>query len=336
MPLNFSPEARCGGRLRLQILDIASYLPETVLDNRRLSELTGREEDFFLRRTGIRQRRRAAPGENTNTMAVSAVRALGAASRARLADVDLVIGCSYTSWDLIGTLAHAVQREFVMTRARAFTLSSACSSAANALEVAAAFFDAGRSTLALIVAADHNSLHSNDSDQRSGHLWGDGAAAMLVSREPEPQACFTVKDVWTMGLGHVGLGPEAIALQPHGPGLVMPHGKDVFVQACEGMEAAARLVLGRNGLVAADLGLLVPHQANQRIIDHVAERLALAPGRVASTIASYGNTGCASAIVTLDEHQHRLAGGDLALVLTFGGGYSAGAALLQKLAAPAL
>ena len=314
----------------MHILDLASYLPESIVDNRQLSELTGRDSDFFLRRTGIQERRRAASGENTNTMAVSAVRALTARSQALLPEVDLLIGCSYTSWDLIGTLAHAVQRACGVTRARAFTLSSACSSVANALEVAAAFFDAGRSECALIVAADHNSLYSDDSDPRSGHLWGDGAAALLLQRAPQSGAPFAVMDVWTAGLGHVGTGPEGVALRPREGGLIMPNGKDVFIQACEGMEAAARLLLERNGLTSKDVRLLVPHQANQRIMDHVADKLAIAPEQVASTIAHYGNTGCASAIITLEQHQQQLLAGELALIVTFGGGYSAGAALLQK------
>ena len=314
----------------MHILDLASYLPASIVDNRRLGELTGRDSDFFLRRTGIRERRRAAEGENTNTMAVSAVRALAPRSQALLPEVDLLIGCSYTSWDLIGTVAHAVQRACDVTRARAFTLSSACSSVANALEVAAAFFDAGRSQCALIVAADHNSLYSDDSDPRSGHLWGDGAAALLLCREPQAGASFAVRDVWTAGLAHVGVGPEGVALRPRAGGLVMPNGRDVFIQACEGMEAAARLVLERNGLRPDELRLLVPHQANQRIMDHVAAKLAINPEHVASTIANYGNTGCASALITLEHYQQQLQAGDLALVVTFGGGYSAGAALLLK------
>jgi len=314
----------------LQILDLASYLPESIVDNQRLGELSGRDAEFFLRRTGIHERRRAASDENTNTLAISAVRALAARSGAQLAAVDLVIGCSYTSWDLIGTVAHAVQREYTLRQARAFTLSSACSSVANAMEIAAAFFDAGRSQLALIVAADHNSLYSDDSDQRSGHLWGDGAAAMLLGRTATPAAPFLVRDVWSAGLGHIGMGPEAVSLRPSEQGLVMPNGKDVFIHACEGMEAAARLLLERNGLQSRDVRLLVPHQANQRIMDHVAERLEMNPGQLASSIALYGNTGCASAIITLVQHQQQLAPGELALVVTFGGGYSAGAALLQK------
>jgi 3-oxoacyl-[acyl-carrier-protein] synthase III len=314
----------------LHILDLASYLPAGIIDNQRLSELTGRDSEFFLRRTGIQERRRAAADENTNTMALSAVHALNAHSQALLPEVDLVVGCSYTSWDLIGTLAHAVQRGCDLRRARAFTLSSACSSVANALEVAAAFFDAGRSECALIVAADHNSLYSDDSDSHSGHLWGDGAAALLLQRAQRAGAPFAVLDVWTAGLAHMGRGLEGVALRPHADGLTMPNGRDVFVQACDGMESAARLLLERNGLQAGDVRLLVPHQANQRIIDHVADSLGIAPGSVASTIAHYGNTGCASAIITLQQHQQRLQAGELALIVTFGGGYSAGAALLRK------
>jgi 3-oxoacyl-[acyl-carrier-protein] synthase-3 len=312
------------------ILDTASFLPEGVVDNRLLSELTGRDEGYFLQRTGIAERRRAQVGENTNTLAVSAVRALQERHQGWLAEVDLIVGCSYTSWDLIGTIAHAVQRECGLSKARAFTLSSACSSVLNALEVAAAFFDSGRSERALIIAADHNSLHSDDADQRSGHLWGDGAAAMLLSKAPESAAQYRMLDVWTAGLAHLGAGLEGVALRPHDEGLVMPNGRDVFIHACEQMEAAALAVMSRNHLSASDIRLLVPHQANQRIMNQVASRLGISTAQVASTIARFGNTGCASAVISLVAHEAEMAVDDLALMVAFGGGYSSGAALLQK------
>ena len=315
----------------MQILDIASFLPSVVVDNQQLGRLTGLAAGYFQQRTGILERRRAADGENTNTLAVRAATALLARHPQAVAAIDLIIGCSYTSWDLIGTIAHAVQRACGLVRARAFTLSSACSSVSNALEVCAAFFDAGRSQQVLVVAADHNSLYSDDTDRQSGHLWGDGAAALLLTRTAAPSAQFELLDVWTAGLGHVGLGPAAVGLMPRGAGLVMPHGRDVFVQAVEGMTVAAQTVLERNGVRAADLRLLAPHQANQRILDQVAKRLGLGPTQVASTIARYGNTGCASAVITLAEHQAQCAAGELALLVTFGGGYSSGAALLRRL-----
>jgi 3-oxoacyl-[acyl-carrier-protein] synthase-3 len=314
----------------LYILDTASYLPEMVVDNHHLSQLTGREPEYFLRRTGIHQRRRVPRGENTNTLAVSAARALQLEHRDWMSEIDLIIGCSYTSWDLIGTVAHAVQRECALHKARAFTLSSACSSVVNALEVAAAFFDSGRSRRALIVAADHNSLYSDDADQQSGHLWGDGAAAILLASDADSSMRYQLLDVWSAGLGHVGLGPAGVALTPRGQGLVMPNGKDVFKHACQEMETAARTLMTRQGLQASDIRLLVPHQANQRIMDHVASQLGMSADQVASTIAQFGNTGCASSVITLVAHQSRLAAGDLALLVAFGGGYSSGAALLKQ------
>lgn len=313
----------------MHITALAEYLPERVVDNRYFSERTGRDPAWFETRTGMRERRRAGPTENSNTMAVQAVARLAAAHPGSLEGVDLVIGCSYTPWDTIGTMAHVVQRRFDLRNARAVYLSSACSSFLNALELAAAYFESGRSRTALIVASEHNSLYCRDDDEQSGHLWGDGAAAVLVVRERSDATRMTVVDVVTEGLAHLGEGPDAVYLTPRGDGLVVPRGRDVFQHACRAMEAAGRDLLGRHGVPVATLRLMVAHQANRRIVHHVAEQLALAPEQVATTVETLGNTGCASAPITLIRHQHVLRTGDLVLMVAFGGGYSSGAALLR-------
>lgn len=313
----------------MYICGLAEYLPARVVDNRYFSARTGREPEWFERRTGIRERRRAAPEENANTMAVDAVARLAETLPGGLPDVDLVIGCSYTPWDTIGTMAHVVQRRFELRTARALYISSACSSFINALELAAAFFETGRSRTALIVAVEHNSLYCSDDDDQSGHLWGDGAAAVLVSREPSGNGTIEIVDVTTAGLGHLGQGPEGVFLTPKGAGLVMPHGRDVFQHACQGMEEAARELLERHRIAASDLRLLIAHQANRRILDRVAGQLGIAPERVATTVEELGNTGCASTPITLVRHRHLLRRGDLALMVAFGGGYSSGAALMR-------
>lgn len=260
-------------------------------------------------------------------MAVAAARELARLEPSAMHDVDLIIGCTYTPWDTVGTLAHAVQRDLGITRARAFHLSAACSSVINAFEVVAAMFESGRSGVALVVAAEHNSRYARDRDEQSGHLWGDGAAAVLLRRGGAGR--LELIDVATAGLAHLGRGPEAVYLRPLADGLVMPFGKDVFGNACVEMETQARCLLSRNGLAPSDLRLVVPHQANQRILDRLSEALGLEPARVASSIASLGNTGCASTLITLQEHLCTLRSGDHLLIVVFGGGYSAGCALLR-------
>src|SRR5690606_5689129 len=118
----------------------AEYIPERVVDNRYFSELTGRPTQWFEQLTGIRARRRAAAGENANTMGIAAVGNLRRSAPDCLDGVDLIIGASYTPWDTIATIAHVVQRHFAIRNARALYLSTACSSFIDALDVAAAYF----------------------------------------------------------------------------------------------------------------------------------------------------------------------------------------------------
>lgn len=313
------------------ILGAGEYVPEQVLDNAHFARLTGRPEEWFLKRTGIRERRRVGPGEDVNTMAIAAVESLLSQSGVTLSGVDLIIGVSYTPLDTIATLAHILQRRFAIKGARALYLSTACSSFLDGVDVAQAYLASGRAKKALIVASEQNSAFSCDEDEMSGHLWGDGAAAILLSADGEG-ARFEVLDVQTEGLADLGEGPDAISLQPAGEGLVMRHGKQVFAHACHEMAASTREILSRNGLTIDDVRLLVPHQANKRIIDHVAHDLGLPEEKAALTISELGNTGCAGVAITFHRFAGLVAPGEFVVLVTFGGGYSAGAALLKRIA----
>jgi 3-oxoacyl-[acyl-carrier-protein] synthase-3 len=311
------------------IEDSGEYLPARTVDNAYFSQRTGRQSEWFEQLTGIRERRRAGPEENTNTMAMAAVRSLLAENSSALANVDLIIGASYTPWDTIGTIAHVVQREFMLSGARAIYLSTACSSFIDALEMATAYLESERSRKALIVASEHNSRYSSDENDRSGHLWGDGAAAFLLGGSGS-RGSLQVVDVHSVGLADRGRGPEGITMRPATDGLVMHHGKEIFMHASREMVAATRLILARNQLTLHDVRLLIPHQANKRILDNVARELDLPQERVAMTIQDLGNTGCASVAITLHRYKHLLLPGEYAVRVTFGGGYSVGAALVRR------
>jgi 3-oxoacyl-[acyl-carrier-protein] synthase-3 len=315
--------------IRLFIHASGEYVPQRAVDNEYFSQLTGKPVHWFEALTGIRERRRAAEGENTNTMAIESVRNLLSNAPDALAGVDLIVGASYTPWDTIGTIAHVLQREFSIHRARALYVSSACSSFIDALDLTAAYFQAGRASKALIVAAEHNSLYSKDEDAKSGHLWGDGAAAVVIGKECKGQA-MEIVDVSAVGLADLGHGPEAIQMAPCAGGLVMTYGKDIFMHACREMVAATRRMIEHNNVSLDDLALMIPHQANQRIINCVTEHLHLPADRAAMTIDTLGNTGCASVAITYHRHWQRIQAQRYAVLVTFGGGYSAGAALLRR------
>jgi 3-oxoacyl-[acyl-carrier-protein] synthase-3 len=309
------------------IIDAASFLPEAIVDNQYFAARTGRAAEWFSRVTGIRERRRTSGAMNINDMAVRAVAPLAERDGDRLAGVDYIIGCTY-----IGTIAHVVQRQFHLVQARAVLISAACSSVLNGMELAAALFESGRARKILLVAAEHNSIYARDDDPQSGHLWGDGAAAMVLGAAAEgapPDALFDVLDLVTASHGHLGSGPDAVSMRPRAGGLTMPHGREVFHHACQQMAGESRKLLERSHVGVSSIKLFVPHQANRRIMNHVAEDLGFSAEQVASTIETCGNTGCASSLITLIEHRRRLQSGDLALMTVFGGGYSSGAALLR-------
>jgi 3-oxoacyl-[acyl-carrier-protein] synthase III len=307
----------------------AEYVPQRVVDNEYFSALTGRPTAWFEQLTGIRRRHRAAEGENANTMSIAAVENLLRSAPDALQGIDLIVGASYTPWDTIGTMAHEIQKHFHIRNARALYLSTACSSFIDSLELVAAYFQSGRASKALVVAVEHNSLYSRDSDDKSGHLWGDGAAALIITRESGGHE-IEIVDVRAVGRADIGRGPDGIRMIPHREGLVMLYGKDIFIHACREMVAAAQDILDRQRVALDEVKLLIPHQANKRIIDCVVEHLKLPAERLALTIDELGNTGCASVAITYHRSWQRLARGQIGLIVTFGGGYSAGAALLKK------
>jgi 3-oxoacyl-[acyl-carrier-protein] synthase-3 len=309
---------------------ISHYLPSTIVGNGYYAQLSGLTEEWIFKRSGIRHRTKAASGENTHTMAIDAVNPLVGRLPYRLEDVDLIVGATYTPYDTVGTLAHAVQGHFNIPRAVVVTITSACSSFVNAVEIVEGYFATGKATKALVIASEHNLAYTDDSDERSSHLWGDGAGCAFISAGQCSPDDIRIVDVHTAGLGHIGKGIDGVYLRPSDGGLAMPHGRDIFIHACNFMAAEARDIVAKNSYVLGDVDYLVPHQANARIINHVAKALGLDNSKVISNIENTGNTGCASTVICLSQNWQRFMKDDLILVTVFGGGYSSGAMLLRK------
>lgn len=308
---------------------IGHYLPSQFVPNEYFLNVNGLSDEWIYTRTGIKTRTKVSGNENTNTMGIEAVREAAKRLNYNLNDIDLIVGASYTPYDTVGTLAHIVQREFKLENAKAVYISSACSSVLNAMEIVEGYFASGKSEHALIVASEQNSLYNDEQNQKSGHLWGDGAACIIVSKKSNQKNQAQITDIYTKGLGHIGRGVTGVFLHPTNGGLLMPFGKDVFVHACNYMIEALEIILERNKLNISDLDYIIPHQANIRIMDHIAHSLQIPGEKMLSTIKDLGNTGCASTLITLSRNMDKMTSGTKVGFTVFGGGYSTGALLME-------
>jgi 3-oxoacyl-[acyl-carrier-protein] synthase III len=312
----------------LYLNHVSAYLPVQVVTNEHFTKLNGLSDEWIIERTGIRERRKAAPDEDTNTMAIAAVDALRAGAPYDLSTVDFIVGGTYTPHDTIVTLAHAVQHHIGVADIPVVSVSSACSTLLNALEIVQGYFAMGKASRALVIVSDHNTAYNNESDTVAGHLWGDGAAALLVSKESVSPGDMRIVDILTGGAATVGKATVGVSLKPVQKGIIMPNGRDVFQWACHYMAQVTRTIVERNGYQVQDIDWLIPHQANLRISRNVVKALELPEERALSNIERLGNTGCAGAAIALAENYDRIVASALTVITVFGGGYSYGAALL--------
>lgn len=305
------------------------YVPEKVLDNSYFAGITGLSEAEILKKSGIQQRRVCTNKENGHTMALNALKSNEQLFPFSPESIDLIIGATYTPHDTLSTLAHFIQQQYRIAGAKALTISTACSSFVNAMELIKGYYAIGKTNHSLVLASECNSAFNDVTDIRSGHLWGDGAAAVFVSRDKIGEKSLMVLDIMTEGLGHAGMGPDAVYLRPLQDGLRMPDGRDVFINAIEIMSDYMRTIVSKNGFEMKDINYVVPHQANFRIINQIAKNLNYPNSQILMNINKFGNTGCASTPILLSENWNRFQFGDLIVLSVFGGGYSAGAMLLR-------
>lgn len=309
---------------------ISSYIPETIIANQHFEDLNGLSNEWIIARTGIEERRKAGDTENTNTMAIEAVKAGLSSLPFPANEIDLIVGATYTPYDTIVTLAHAVQNFLDIKDIPVVSISSACSSLLNAIEIVEGYFAMGKATKALVVVSEHNTAYNNEQDKSAGHLWGDGASALFISRQQLSADDFRVIDLKTAGAATEGKATEAVVLKPNERGIIMPNGKDVFINACYYMPKATEDILAKNNYKVSDIDFLIPHQANLRITKNVAATLQLDESKALSNLEYLGNTGCAGCAIALSENFDKFKKGDLLAVAVFGGGYSYGAMLLEK------
>ena len=306
------------------------YVPADRVDNAHFRELNGLTSEWIEQRTGILTRSKSKPEENVNTMSVEAVRDALPRLPYDIKEVDLIVSASYSPYDTVATAAHTVQHVYQIAGAKALYLSSACSSFMNALEVVEGYFASGKAKKALVLSGDKNSAYANETDPKSGHLWGDAAAAFFLSKEPVSDSDAEILEIYTCGLGDLPKAMEAVHLFPKEGGISMPEGRDVFMQACTYMPKNVLNLLANQGYTLDDLSYFIGHQANMRIMANIAKQLNLPEEKFLHNIEELGNPGSVSSALVYAQNANHFKSGDLVALTVFGGGYSTGACLIKQ------
>lgn len=317
--------------IRSAVTGVGSYLPEQVVTNADLAQIVDTSDEWIVERTGIRQRHKARDDQPTSDLAVEASkRALADAGRSP-ADIDLIVVATTTPDMTFPSVASIVQRKLGAPTCIAFDVQAVCSGFVYALSVADGFVARGMAKCALVIGAEEMTRLMDWTDRSTCVLFGDGAGAVVV--EPR-QGQGTKADQGLLGFAlrcdgsktdllYVDGGPATTGSVGH----LRMAGNQVFRHAVVNIAEAITACCEASGIEIADVDWFVPHQANQRIIKGVGDRLGLDEAKVISTVAMHANTSAASIPLALDAaiQDGRIKRGDLVLAEAMGGGLTWGA-----------
>ena len=324
---------------KAKVIGTGSYLPERILSNGDLEQMVETSNEWIVSRTGIEERRIAREDEYSSSMGIEAAKR--ALEDARLApeDVDLILVATLTPDYVFPSTACLIQQALGAKKAVAFDLQAACSGYLYALSIAKAYVETKAFCNVLLIASEKLSSITNYKDRSTCILFGDGASACVVSAADSGLAIESVvlgadgeqANLLIMPAGGSRMPPsvETIAQELH---FIKMAGNEVFKHAVRRMEGACKECLDRLKMVETDVSWLIPHQANLRIIDAIANRFKHLPQeRIFKTVQKYGNTSASSVGIALDEllkRSHPKQEENI-LLTAFGGGFTWGAALLR-------
>lgn len=323
---------------RAGILGTGHSYPEGILTNADLEKMVETSDDWITTRTGIKQRRKAAPGEYTSLFAVKA--AGQAIERAGLepADIDLLLCATVSPDQILPSTGCIIQAELGANKAAAMDLVAACSGFLYGLTVADTMIRTGQSKYALVIGAEVLTQYVDYTDRQTCVLFGDGAGAAVLGPVDNGHGILAARirsdgryqeQLFSPGGGtRRPATAETLAAGDH---FFKMKGNELFKVAVRSMAEVSREVLEEAGLTADDVKIFIPHQANQRITDAVANKLHVGEDRVYSNIAMHGNTSSASIPIALDEcvETGRIQKDDIVLLASFGGGVTWGGVLMR-------
>jgi 3-oxoacyl-[acyl-carrier-protein] synthase III len=324
--------------LRAAIVGTGHALPEKILTNSELELLVETSDDWIIARTGIKERHIARPDEYTSTFAVAAAREALEVAGVKPIELDLII-CATVCPDMaLPSTACLIQSQLGAKRAAAFDLVAACSGFIYSLTVADQFIRSGTAKRVLVIGAELLSRYVDYTDRATCVIFGDGAAAAVVVPKADGTGLLAsriqsdgdyAESLYIPGGGTRNpASHESIDSRLH---YIKMKGNELFKIAVRNMCEVSNLVFDDAKITASDINLLIPHQANQRIADAVAERLNIPSEKMYGNIARIGNTSSASIPIALDEciKSGRIKASDIVMFVSFGAGVTWGAALIR-------
>ena len=320
--------------MRSAVLGIGSYLPSRVVTNDELARKVDTSDEWIVQRTGIRERRIAAPGELTSDLARKAATAALNDAGLDPQAIDLIIVGTSTPDQTFPASAVTVQAGLGITHGAAFDMQAVCSGFIYALATADSLLKSGNFKRALVIGAETFSRILDWSDRTTCVLFGDGAGAVVL--EAQQQESGNERGILTTHLRsdgrhknklYVDGGPSSTQTVGH----LRMEGRAVFKHAVSMITDVITDAFKATGTTAEDIDWFVPHQANKRIIDDSAKKLGIAPQKVVITVDRHGNTSAASIPLALDvaRRDGRIKKGDLVLLEAMGGGFTWGSALVR-------
>ena len=319
------------------ILGTGSCLPAKRVTNNDLENIIDTSDEWIQSRTGIKARRISGKGEQTYNLATEAAR--GALQMAGMSadELDVIVVATISSHMLMPSCACFVQKELGAAKAFAYDVNAACSGFLYALDLGDKYVRADHTKKILIIGAEALSAKLNWSDRNTCILFGDGAGAAVIGYQEGESGYissnfFSDGNLWRLLYMHSAPSnnPDLFVEDNPGSHIVM-EGREIFKYAVKAMEDAVRGLLIKEQISFESIDLVIPHQANVRILNNLIERLEIPKEKVFINVAEYGNTSAASIPIALDEakREGRIAAGDTILFCTFGGGLTWGATLIK-------
>jgi 3-oxoacyl-[acyl-carrier-protein] synthase-3 len=318
------------------IAGVGSSLPPRLVPNAWFESFVETNDEWIRDRTGIEARHFAEPDVQTSDLALEASRAALAAAGISAEQLDMIVVATITGDTVFPATSVWLQRKLGVS-CPAFDVNAACSGFSYGLSAANAFITSGMADTILLVGAEIFSRIIDYTDRGTVVLFGDGAGAAVVRASEAPGfegavlgADGNAAEILWMPAGGTRTPPSYETVDAHDHTVRMPNGREVFKRAVTEMAAASRELLEKSGLGVDDIDVLIPHQANARIMNAVVERLGVDPGRAVVDVAEVGNTSAASIPIALDRawRSGRIRTGDRVLFASFGAGLTWGATLL--------
>ena len=319
------------------ILGTGSCLPKKELSNHDLEKLVETSDEWILSRTGISTRRISGKGEEAYQLGT--VAAINAMDMANITadEIDLIIVATMSSHMTMPSCACFVQKELGVKKAFAYDVNAACSGFLFALDNGDKYLRVERNKKILVIGTETLSGRTNWKDRNTCILFGDGAGAVVLEHQEDGRGVvasnlFSDGNLWNLLHMHTAPSCNPELQQPENPGAhILMEGREVFKYAVKAMEGAINDLLQKEKIDINSIDLMIPHQANIRILKKLVSRLGIKQEKVFVNVQKYGNTSAASIPIALDEanREGRLKRGDLLLVCSFGGGFTWGASLLR-------